>query len=328
VLVGFLFKGGNMSTRKLLGKLQRSGNELAMALIYGRKNPQDLFGTQIAHDIIPILYGIFIKNQSKDTLNLVLRSNGGVLEAPLPIVSLIREFFENFNVFIPENAHSAATLLSLGANKIIMSPLSSLSPVDPQINFPSPEQKENQPRLRFSVEDVAGYYKLLDKLNIPDEKRVEALKFLTEKITPAILGQIERVRELIQVIADRIIKADSIGETKKKSIIKKLTEDIPSHNYWISRAEAIEMGIPVEKADTETNKILDSLLEKYKLMLEEHEREIVIDIPDGSATLEKVYDRAFIETPDHSYSFQTKYVFHRNGKVDRSINEWRAKNED
>ena len=217
---------------------------------------------------------------------------------------------DNFSVYIPENAHSAATLLSLGANKLVMSPLSSLSPVDPQINLPNPEQKENQPILRFSVEDVAGYYKLLDKLQITDEKKVEALKFLTEKIHPALLGQIERVRALIQVIADRIIKA------------------IPSHNYWITRAEAIEIGLPVEKADPETNQLLDDLMAKYKFMLAEHEHEIVIDIPDGSATLERVYDRAFIETPDHTYSFQTKYVFHRNGKVDRSINEWRPKNED
>lgn len=317
-----------MSTRELLTRLQRSDNELAMSLIYGRKNPPDLFGTQIAHDIIPILYEIFKKNQKKDTLNLVLRSNGGVLEAPLPIVSLIREFFDNFSVYIPENAHSAATLLSLGANKLVMSPLSSLSPVDPQINLPNPEQKENQPILRFSVEDVAGYYKLLDKLQITDEKKVEALKFLTEKIHPALLGQIERVRALIQVIADRIIKANSIDETRKALIIKKLTEDIPSHNYWITRAEAIEIGLPVEKADPETNQLLDDLMAKYKFMLAEHEHEIVIDIPDGSATLERVHDRAFIETPDHTYSFQTKYVFHRNGKVDRSINEWRPKNED
>lgn len=268
------------------------------------------------------------RTKKKDTLNLVLRSNGGVLEAPLPIVSLIREFFDNFSVYIPENAHSAATLLSLGANKLVMSPLSSLSPVDPQINLPNPEQKENQPSLRFSVEDVAGYYKLLDKLQITDEKKVEALKFLTEKIHPALLGQIERVRALIQVIADRIIKANSIDETRKALIIKKLTEDIPSHNYWITRAEAIEIGLPVEKADPETNQLLDDLMAKYKFMLAEHEHEIVIDIPDGSATLERVHDRAFIETPDHTYSFQTKYVFHRNGKVDRSINEWRPKNED
>ena len=167
----------------------------------------------------------------------------------------------------------------------------------------------------------------MEKLRITDERKAEALEFLTKTIPPALLGRIERVRELIHVLADRIIKADSIDETRKALIIKKLTEEIPSHNYWISRAEAIELGLPVEKADSETQQLLDDLMSKYKRMLAEHEHELVIDIPDGSATLERAYDRGFIETPDHSYSFQTKYVFHRNGKVDQSINEWRAKNE-
>jgi hypothetical protein len=316
-----------MSTQEMLTRLQGSENELAMSLIYGRKNPPNLFRTQIAPDIIPLLYEIFKKHQEKGILNLVLRSNGGIPETPLSIVSLIREFFDKFIVYIPENAHSAATLLCLGADKIVMTPMSSLSPVDPQINVPNPDKDNGQSRISFSVEDVAGYYKLLDKLKITDEKKSEALEFLTKKMHPALLGQIERVRELIIVLANRIIKVDSIDETKKSGIIKKLTEAIPSHNYWISRAEAIEIGLPVEKADPATNQLLDDLMAKYKLMLVENEHEIVIDIPDGSSTLERVYDRAFIETPDCRYSFQTKYVFHRNGKVDRSINEWREKNE-
>ena len=317
-----------MSTQELLTRLQRGKNELVISLINGRKNPQNLFRTQIAQDIIPIFYEIFKKHQEKDTLKLVLRSNGGVLEAPLPIVNLISEFFDKFIAYIPENAHSAATLLSLGADKIVMTPLSSFSPVDPQINLPKLEKDDKSPHLSFSVEDMAGYYKLLEKLGITDEGKVEALGFLTKRIPPEILGQIERVRDLIQVLAERIIKAESIDATNKELIIKKLTGEIPSHNYWISRAEAIELGLPVEKADAETNQLLDDLMSKYQHMLVEHETELEIEIPDGSNTLEKVYDRAFIETPDYSCSFQTKYVFHRNGKVDRSMNKWRAKNED
>lgn len=316
-----------MSTQELLKQLETSESHLAMAMFYGRKNPQNLFRTQIAHDSIQYLYEIFKKSPDRKSLNLVLRSNGGILEAPLPMVSLIREFFDEFTVFVPENAHSAATLLLLGADKIVMTPMSSLSPVDPQLNLPNPDKNVNITSISFSVEDIAGYYKLLEKLRLTDEKKVEALKFLTEKIHPALLGQIERVRDLIHVLADRIIKAESIDETRKELIIKKLTGGIPSHNYWISRAEAKELGLPVEDATKEINELLDNLLSEYKAKLGEDENELVIDIPNDNATLEKIYDRAFIETPHYCYSFQTKYVFHRNGKVDKSINEWRAKNE-
>lgn len=314
-----------MSTQELLGELQQSENELAMSLINGRKNPRDLFGTQIAHDIIPIFYRIFRESRDKKTLRLVLRSHGGVLETPLIIVNLIREFFEEFVIYVPEVAHSAATLISLGADNIIMTPIGSFSPVDPQVNVTNLKEGDDQTRVSFSVEDIAGYYKLLEKLRITDDGKITALEYLTKTISPALLGQIERIRELIHILADKIIKPDTIGEATKELIIKKLVEEIPSHNYWISRKEAQEIGLPVRPASEEINQLLDDLMAEYGKMLAEDEHEVTIDIPDGSATFETTYDRAFIETPNQSYSFQTRYVFHRNGKVDRSINEWRAK---
>lgn len=317
-----------MSTQTLLGSLQQSDEEMVMSLINGRKNPPDLFGTQIAHDVIPCFYEIFKQNHDKKTLKLVIRSNGGLLEAPLPIVNLIREFFEKFIVYVPENAHSAATLVSLGADTIIMTPIASFSPVDPQLNVPNPSEDNNKTHFSFSVEDVAGYYKLLEQLKITDEGRIQALEMLTKTLPPALLGQIERVRELIHILADKIIKAQTIDETTKELIIKKLAEEIPSHRYWISRAEAKELGLPVECADEQTRQVLDDLMAEYKSKLHEDEHELVVNIPDESATLERQYDRGFIETPELSYSFVTKFVFHRNGKVDRSINEWRLRDDD
>lgn len=317
-----------MSTQSLLESLEQNDEAVAVSLINGRKNPPHLFGTQIAHDVIPCLYELFKSGPSRRRLNLVLRSNGGVLEAPLPIVSLVREFFDEFHVYVPENAHSAATLISLGADKIIMTPIASLSPVDPQVNFTGSENQENPSQASFSVEDVAGFYKLLEQLRITDDGRVQALEYLIRTLPPALLGRIERVRELIHLLADRIIRAEAIDETRKALIIKKLAEEIPSHNYWITVAEAEELGLPIERADKEKRSILDELLAEYRKRMEEDQHELVVDIPDGSATLEREYDRGFIETARRSFSFKTKFVFHRNGKVDRSINEWRENHDD
>ena len=279
-----------MSTQSLLKSLEEDDDQLAVFLINGRKNPPHLFGTQIAHDVIPCLYELFRSGPRRKRLNLVLRSNGGVLEAPLPIVSLVREFFHEFHVFVPENAHSAATLISLGADRIIMTPIASLSPVDPQVDFTGSENEENRSQTSFSVEDVAGYYKLLEQLRITDDGRVQALEYLIRTLPPALLGRIERVRELIHLLADRIIRAETIDETRKALIIKKLAEEIPSHNYWITVAEAEELGLPIERASDETPNTLDDLLAEYRKRMAEDQHELVIDIPDGAATLEKDYE--------------------------------------
>ncbi len=299
-------------------------NSFALSIIHGNKQPLPLFSTQFALDILPILYDIFEK-KSKDitTLNLILRSSGGVIESPLPIVNLFREYFSTINVYVPEKAHSAATLIALCGNKIIMSPLSSLSPIDPQISYQSKGNKDEMLNFQFSTEDIYGYYKLLDKLRITDDNRIQALQFLIDSIqNPTLLGQIERVRDLIKIIADRILISNTIDETKKQIIIKKLVEDIPSHNYLISRKEAKELGLPIKDENAKEHEILYKLFKAYLSALHEDEQ-LLINIPNGKANIEREYERAFIETKDETFSFITKYVFHKNGKIDQVLHEWR-----
>lgn len=309
-----------MDSFKILKKLQKE-KSLIIALVTGEKRPQDLFGTQIAQDILPIFYEILENQKSVTNISLILRSNGGLLETPLPLVNLIREYCSKFTVFVPENAHSAATLIALGSDEIIMSPFGTLSPVDPQINIKS-DIEDKKTKVSFSVEDIAGYYKLIDKLGITDEGKTKALEFIIQTIPPALLGQIERVRGLIQIIADKLIKTNNVDETQKQVIIKKLVEEIPSHLYRISRKEATELGLPISEETQEQHNFLREIMRLYKHELGEDEGELIIDIPKEQATIEKEYHRAFIETVDRTYSFKTKYVFYKNGKVDKSINEW------
>ncbi len=80
-------------------------------------------------------------------VNLILSSFGGDPDTALKEAQILRDMFpEGFNIIIPQFAKSAATLISLGANKIIMGQFSELGPIDPilvkqnaegeQVNFP------------------------------------------------------------------------------------------------------------------------------------------------------------------------------------------------
>lgn len=309
-----------MNTFDILNDLS-DDDSLVISLINGQKRPEQLFITQIAPDILHILYDIFENYGKTKIIKLILRTNGGSIDAPLPIVNLIKEYCDEFHVFIPENSHSAGTLIALGAEKIIMSPIGSLSPIDPQIR--KIDKKDPTKQIPISVEDVAGYYKLIDDLRVTDEGKVKALEFITNEIDPTLLGQIERVRSLIKVNADRIMSKDKVDETKKQFIIKKLVEEIPSHNYRISRREALELGLPIEIESNDEHDKLKNIMKLYKEKMLEHENELLVNIPDESATDTKQYCRAIIETKDVTYDYITKYTFHRNGKVDQSINEWR-----
>ena len=51
--------------------------------------------------------------------------------------------------------------------------------------------------------------------------------------------------------------------------------------------------------------------------------ELFFDFPEDSDTIERKYNRAIIETINIRYSFISKYIFHKNGKVDKQSNQWR-----
>src|SRR5690606_3683380 len=68
-------------------------------------------------------------------LDLILHSPGGQAEATDRIVRYLRSKFTNIRVFVPFAAMSAATMLAMAADEIVMGKHSQLGPIDPQITL-------------------------------------------------------------------------------------------------------------------------------------------------------------------------------------------------
>lgn len=73
---------------------------------------------------------------------LVINSPGGDADATEKILMMCRQrFTRSFKVIIPDYAKSAATMIALGSDKILMGYLAELGPIDPQLRtapFPGP----------------------------------------------------------------------------------------------------------------------------------------------------------------------------------------------
>jgi len=72
---------------------------------------------------------------SGNSLDLVLHSPGGRVEATEAIVKYIRSKFRHIRAIIPHEAMSAATMLACAADEIIMGRQSYLGPIDPQFQL-------------------------------------------------------------------------------------------------------------------------------------------------------------------------------------------------
>jgi hypothetical protein len=82
---------------------------------------------------VSMLANVLLAIGDVKTLNLILESPGGDGTQVEKFVSLCRNQCERFRVIIPNEAKSAATLIALGADEIVMGPTSELGPIDAQI---------------------------------------------------------------------------------------------------------------------------------------------------------------------------------------------------
>lgn len=73
-----------------------------------------------------------------DSIDILIHSPGGSAEATEQIVSMLRENYKDIRFIIPRMAKSAATMLALSGNKILMDDRSELGPTDPQVMIPVP----------------------------------------------------------------------------------------------------------------------------------------------------------------------------------------------
>jgi len=311
----------NFEERKpLLLKLKSHRKRNLVTLITSTKQPEQHFAAQIATDLLPVFYELFKEGTEEHNVDLLLYSSGGMIDAPWPIVNLIREYYNDFRVIVPWRAHSAATLIALGADVIDMGPIGSLSPIDPQLFIVHEEKKET---VRAGIEDIYGYYLLIqDTLNLDSTGKTEALKLLASRISPEILGQASRIRNEIRIIATNLLSLHLKDDKKIESIVSSLVEKLHSHQYMINRREAQRIGLPVNFLDSESETLSSQILASYVTESTMDEPGMAVNFGPGETKKVMHMNRAYVETPDRSFVFKTEYTFLKDGKVEARVNKW------
>jgi hypothetical protein len=202
-------------------------------------------------------------------IDLFIHSSGGDVNTAWPFVNAIRNYSEEFNVLIPVKAHSSATLISLGANNIIMSKTASLSPVDPTVTNAFNPKENNQPQ-GISVEDVTSFIALAKSNEIKNEKNItDIFKILSEKVHPLALGNVKRSHTQIRQLAKNLLQMNMDEKSDSKiinKIVNSLTQDLNTHSHSIFRKEAAEtIGLKnIVEPDASLEKLLWDLYKDYE----------------------------------------------------------------
>lgn len=315
-------KGGRMPRTervRLISDLEGQRGSKVICYLTGDRRG---FETKIASDILSYFYEHLVELGKTDAVDLFLYSTGGLTMAGWRLVTLIREFCKRFSVLIPFKAHSCASLISLGADEIIMTKMGQLSPIDPSVTTPfnpaaSPASTPGPSRqvLPVNVEDVVGYFNLAREqagFEKPEQLNI-VFDTLAKNIHPLALGNVYKARLQIRMLAEKLLKMHLSEEKGTETIVKAFTEELYSHDYLISRDEARnKIGLSsVIEPDPEVEARIWDLYKVYENDLEINN----IFNPDvflgqrnqGTLTV----NRAYIESLSKVHVFQTRKILRR-----------------
>lgn len=252
-------------------KLEESRN--SKLLVYVTSDRPNL-GTQIASDILSPFTEHLDRIGDVEKISLYLYTRGGNTLVAWTLVNLIRNFCKDFEVIVPFNCHSAGTLISLGANRIVMTKQATLGPIDPSVNGPLnpsiPGTNNPNAKVPVSVEFVDAYLQMAKtELKITDQDSLAKILIdLSQHIHPLTLGQVYKSKTQIQMLAEKLLEHQDISKENKKSIIKFLCSESGSHDYTIHRKEAKNLGLDVEKPDMELYGLIKEIYEDIESELE------------------------------------------------------------
>ena len=220
--------------------------------------------TQIGPDVIDLFVDHLDALWPAERLTLILHTAGGDTATAWRLINLLRTFCDDLEILVISKAHSAGTLMCLGANRIVMTKQATLSPIDPSLSHPlNPQIPGGLPnhRVPVSVEAVQGYLDVArGTLNIRGQEWLtEVFTHLSSQIHPLVLGQIFRTRNQIRFLADKLLQHQRIEDNKKKDLVSFLCSDSGSHDHTINRREAEELGLVIDKPSEEFYQILKGL---------------------------------------------------------------------
>ena len=215
---------------------------------------------------------------------LVINSPGGNARSAYEIARLICRRCGGFTAIVPDRAMSAATLLVVGAQEIVMGTDAALGPLDAQLWDPETETYDSVlnevqalERLRaYALESIDETMFLLVRRT---GKKVDSvlphvIRFVTESTRPLfekidVVHYNERARMLrvaeeyaVRLLRGRLapdLPKHHHGTDRARDIASHLVEKYPEHGFTIEPEEAKAIGLPVKQLTDETSSLMEDL---------------------------------------------------------------------
>lgn len=179
---------------------------------------------------------------------------------------------------------SAATLIALGADEIIMHPFSNLGPVDPQLIH----KRQNQENIHFGSEDLRNYIEFLkNDVGLSDQAQMlKAFELVAKEIGAIPIGVAKRSAQLALSMGEKLLALHMKDPNKARTIAETLNKSYYHHGYPLGRTEAREIGLSVSNPPAELEQAMWFVFESFEIEMKLNEAfdPVKVIIQEGDAT--------------------------------------------
>jgi hypothetical protein len=206
----------------------------------GKTGPVAVEGDDV-HSFMETIRGV-----TETELDLIIHSPGGSAQAAEQIMEYLRSQFTYIRCFVPLQAKSAATMIALGCDEIVMGDHSELGPIDPQINRPTPEGLRGGPAhaiirdFERAQRECAG-----DVSKLPAWTPI--LRFYMGGMLEYCTQQVELAMDVVSAWLDRyMLTHDGLSDEERAPKAREIAEHFGSNDSY-DRFRTHERPIRIEE---------------------------------------------------------------------------------
>lgn len=198
-----------------------------------------------------------IQNIDAKGIDVFLHSPGGSAEATESIVKMLRDRFEKIRFIVTGTAKSAATMLALSGDSILMDGAAELGPIDPQVRV----------RGRFSPAGpiIEQFDRAADQLK-KDPSQLPVWIPILQEFAPSLLVECDNFIGLSkQLVTDWLTRYMFKGKKDAKKRAKKIAGYLSDEKNTLSHARRIDafqlkrLGVRIERLEEQKPKLRDAI---------------------------------------------------------------------
>jgi len=173
---------------------------------------------------VPAFGDILMSVGEVDELNLIINSPGGDGTIAEKVIEMCRSYCKTFRVIVPNRAKSAATIIALGADKIVMGYCSELGPIDAQV----PLMIGNVLHYISAQSFVDARTSLEDRYKETARKKEDTKPVLQQiaALDAPFIDHCEKLMEFSREVARKYLAKYMFAQTKPAAAQKKAIENV------------------------------------------------------------------------------------------------------